>query len=186
MLCGNSSVHRTIGRVGRAAAVALLATALSVGVAHGQEGARKPVRTLVSVNPLGLPFEYVSAEIENKVTNLATLGTSLSWIDLDNTSYFSVEAKLRFYPNEEAFKGFSLGIAGGVSHFSEQFTDREDNSATRPSIAVLADYNWMLGKSKRVVVGTGVGAKRIFGKDDGFDDISLAYPTARFQVGVTF
>lgn len=168
------------------ALLAALATAAVVLAAPLHAQAPRAERTMISLNPLGLPFKYVSGEIEQKLTGIATLGGSVSYLDVDDNSYTSFEAKLRLYPNEEAFKGFSIGIAGGITRVSESYTNSPDRSSTAPTIAVIADYNWLLGKSKRVLVGTGVGAKRIFGDDDEFIDVNFAYPTARFQIGVIF
>ncbi len=148
-------------------------------------------RTVLSLNPLGLPFKYVAAELEQKVTDIVTLGLAASYLGVNDASYSSLEAKLRLYPNEETFKGFSIGLAAGLSQLKEDVynsssSSSSSNSATRPTIAVLADYNWIIGRSKRVLVGTGLGAKRIFGSDSEFSDISFAYPTARFQIGLLF
>jgi len=175
--------------------VALLlgvAAALAVATPASAQMSREG-KTLLSINPLGLPFKYVSAEIEQKMSSIATIGGSFSYLDIDDGSYLSTEAKLRLYPNEEAFKGFSIGIAGGISRVQETVTDytpggeiRSSKATTAPSIAVIADYNWLMGKTKRVLVGTGVGAKRIFGSDSDYSDINFAYPTIRFQIGVVF
>ncbi|MEO7966557.1 MAG: hypothetical protein ABIT38_21875 [Gemmatimonadaceae bacterium] len=128
----------------------------------------------------------MSAESESKLTQVMTLGSSLSWFaGVKDTKYLSLEAKFRIYPNEEAFRGFSIGIAGGVTHVSEDKSSTK-NSATAPTVAVIADYNWLLGKTKRFLVGTGVGAKRIFGNENDFSDVNFAYPTIRFQIGVVF
>ncbi len=146
-------------------------------------------RTMISINPLGLPFKYVSGELEQKVNSFATIGGSVSYIDISDGSYASFEGKFRLYPNEEAFQGFSIGVAAGITRIGEDVTDangQSHRSATNPTIAVIADYNWLIGKTKRVLVGTGVGAKRIFGSENGFSDVNFAYPTVRFQVGVTF
>ena len=81
-------------------------------------------------------------------------------------------------------------MAAGLSRLSDLFSGSGatggENSATRPTIAVIADYNWLLGKSKRVLVGAGVGAKRIFGSESNFSNINFAYPTGRFQIGMIF
>lgn len=175
-------------------AVTLVALALSTAAAAQSPTAASQTirqrRTLISLNPLGLPFEYVAGELEQKVTGIATIGLAASYLGAGDASYTSLEAKLRLYPNEEAFKGFSIGIAAGLSRLSESYFGSSatgvDNSATRPTIAVITDYNWLLGKSKRVLVGAGVGAKRIFGSDSDFSDINFAYPTGRFQIGMIF
>lgn len=178
------------GRRALRVGVALLALTLLPAALQAQDAVPER-KTMWSLNPLGLPFEYVSTELERKLSRMATLGASLSYLGIDDNSYLSVEGKVRLYPNEEAFRGFSIGLAGGFSRLQETYYGgldgaEEDRSTTRPTIAVLADYNWLLGKSKRILVGTGVGAKRIFGDDDFFSDINFAYPTARFQIGVLF
>lgn len=178
--------RRPLVRLVRALPLALAAAAALLATTRPLEAqGRAPGSVLVSVNPLGLPFKYVSGEIERKLTGLATFGGSVSFLDVDDGSYSSFEAKFRLYPNEEAFRGFSIGLGAGITRVSEDFTGG-DRSETAPTISVIADYNWLLGRSKRVLVGTGVGAKRIFGDDEDFNDISFAYPTLRFQVGVIF
>lgn len=171
-----------------AAAAACLSLAALAGAAFpAQAQAPRANRTLLSINPLGLPFKLVATEIEHKVSNIVTLGGSFSYIDaFDDASYTTFDAKLRVYPNEEAFKGFSIGVSGGIARVSEGYSDGTDRSDTAPSVGVIADYNWILGKSKRVVVGTGVGAKRIFANDDNYNNVNFAYPTFRFQVGMIF
>ena len=149
-------------------------------------------RTLVSINPLGLPFEIYTGEVEQKISNIVTIGGAFSHIGaFSDASYTTFEGKLRVYPNEEAFKGFSIGIGAGVSRLTGLTTcdigDCRTDSRSGPSISVLADYNWLLGKSKRVLVGTGIGAKRVFVSDDDiFQDLNVAYPTVRFQIGMIF
>lgn len=179
-------------RLAAAVLVSLTAGVLAGSAASLEAQAPSPRggRTMISLNPLGLPFKYVSGELEQKISNIATIGGAVSYLDVSDESYTSFEAKLRLYPNEEAFKGFSIGLAGGVSRLSgieacDSF-NCNTGSRTGPSIAVLADYNWLLGKSKRVLVGTGVGAKRIFVDDNDLNDVLVAYPTVRFQVGMIF
>jgi hypothetical protein len=168
----------------------VVATLLLAGVSRPAHGQTRAPRTLFTINPLGLPFKHVSTELEQKINTFATIGGSFSYLEADDASYTSVEAKLRLYPAEEAFEGFSIGLAGGFSHLADDVGDGTGGirreTKTVPSIAVIADYNWILGKSKRVVVGTGIGAKRLFGDGDWFEDINFAYPTVRFQVGVVF
>jgi hypothetical protein len=170
-----------------AALLALGAFSLpATGEAQTATGER---RTILSINPLGLPLEYVSAELEHKTSNFSSLGASISYFGLDDDAVFSMEGKLRLYPNEQALRAFSVGLAAGVARVEDTFfdgTSDDERASWRPTIHVLADYNWLLGRSRRVLVGTGVGIKRIFGDDDNFGDIPNVYPTVRFQVGVLF
>lgn len=179
-----SLLRRSVQQV--VVSLGIVVAAAPFAAPSAQAQAPRAGRTVLSLNPLGLPFKYVSGEIEQKLSAIATLGGSASYLDVDDASYSSFEAKLRLYPNEEAFKGFSIGIAAGISRVAESYTDRTDRSETAPTIAVIADYNWLLGKTERVLVGAGVGAKRIFANDENFNDVNFAYPTARFQVGVVF
>jgi len=163
--------------------------ALLLTLASAPASAQAPSanRTLISLNPLGLPFKWLSAEIERTATQMVTLGASFGYTDfIGDATYTSLDAKLRVYPNEEAFRGFALGLSAGLVRVSEEFSGRADNTEAAPSVGVTADYNWILGKSKRFVVGTGVGAKRLFGNDDNFNDVNFAYPTFRFQTGLIF
>jgi len=173
----------------RAARAALMLIAIASVTASGQgnasAGARK-MRSALTINPLGLPAEYVSAEFETMVSDIMSFGISGSYFGPGDVNYASVEAKLRLYPNEEGPKGFSVGIAGGVTHVSETFSDGPKKSASRPSIGVVVDYNWILGKKKKVLVGSGVGMKRLLGDEGDFQDVNFFYPTVRFQIGVRF
>lgn len=149
-------------------------------------------RTLVTINPLGIPFEYFAGEIERVVSGLVSVGATVSyWGVFDEASYSTAEWKVRFYPNEEAPKGFSVGMSAGLTRVTGEVFDGsggvERESEILPTLGVVVDYNWILGKTRRFVVGTGVGAKRIFGgADDFIDDVSFGYPTARFQIGFLF
>ena len=175
------------GRLRRSVTLAA-AILLPVATAGAQEPER---RNVLSLNPLGIPFEYISGEYERMITGLTTFGLQGSFLSVDEGSYSTMEAKVRFYPNEEWPKGFSIGLAAGVTRVSE---DRFNSnlgrdvreSETLPTAAVIVDYNWILGKAKRVIVGGGVGAKRLIGASGDFIDVNTAYPTARFQIGVRF
>jgi hypothetical protein len=167
--------------------------ALAMLALTAQEGmAQDPVRrNLLSLNPLGIPFEYISGEYEHMMTGLASYGLQGSFLSIDEGTYSTIEAKVRFYPNEEWPKGFSIGLAAGVTRLSEDRYDigtnrDERESETLPTMAVIVDYNWILGKAKRVIVGSGVGAKRLIGASSDFINVNTAYPTARFQIGVRF
>jgi hypothetical protein len=180
--------------IARRAAGALLVALAAAPLAAQSAGARAPLerRNVLSINPLGIPFEYFSAEYEGTVAGAFTLGGNVSYFAPGDASYTSFEVKGRLYPNEVGPKGFSVGMGLGVAHVSEEIgcfdcSSPSDRTATRPTIHVFTDYNWLLGKSGRFYVGTGVGAKRILGlRDRDYDDILQVYPTFRFQIGTNF
>lgn len=153
------------------------------------QGSTQPYKSVLTLNPLGIPFEYISGEYERVVSGLVTGGLTFSYLGLSDDSYLTWEGKLRFYPNEEAPKGFSIGLSAGITRLEgERFdgTSNVDDDIIRPTIGVIIDYNWLLGRNKRFLVGAGVGGKRILGPDHDWVDLNVGYPTARFQVGFLF
>jgi hypothetical protein len=172
--------------VTRTAVIAGLLAYANVASAQTSRSTRK---TAFAINPLGIPFEIVSVELESAVHDAFTIAGNLSYFSPDEFTRSSFEVKGRLYPNEEALSGFSVGFGlGGVNTrenvFSGNAVTKQDK--TSPSIGVYVDYNWLLGKSNRFFVGTGVGAKRILGDRDDFDDAPFVYGTARFLIGVAF
>jgi hypothetical protein len=145
-------------------------------------------RQALSFNPLGIPFGYFAGEYEARATDAFTIGGSLSYYDISDDQYFSAEVKARLYPAERALQGLSVGLAGGITRLDGTCSGASvtDCSETGPSISVIVDYNWLLGRTNRFFLGTGVGAKRIFGIGNDYDDLNEAYPTVRFQMGVAF
>jgi hypothetical protein len=170
------------------AAVAIAALLVSATVAAGQASSQTR-RTAFAINPLGIPFEIVSVELESAVHDAFTIAGNFSYFSPDEFTRSSFEVKGRLYPNERAPGGFSVGFGlGGVNtreNISIGGVDTKQDK-TYPSIGVYVDYNWLLGKNNRFYVGTGVGAKRILGDRDDFDDAPFVYGTARFLIGVAF
>ena len=189
----------------------LLAAAPFAPVAARAQSAPEIRRAAVSINPLGIPFGWFTGEAERAVGGGASVALAGSWFDLpsEDDRLATVEAKLRYYPAEQGLRGFALGLTAGYTRFVERYetypptvvfgpNGPSERPITRrevtdgPTLGVTADYNWLLGARRRMLVGLGVGAKRIFtDRDDDrqFQDEVFdlpAYPTVRFVVGVTF
>ena len=183
---------------------ALLLAALGVAPTpvRAQDGGPAATRQTISVNPLYLPLGMFVVEYERSIASGATFGLSGGYYDPigqdegDEDIYASAEVKFRYYPGERAPRGFAIGVTGGVAHVSseqgcctcegEPFDD--DERVTRPTLGVVLDYNWLLGRRRRFLVGTGIGAKRLLGsggRSDFFDDLDVI-PTVRLQVGAAF
>jgi hypothetical protein len=160
------------------------------GPLSGQPSAAAAGRSRVfAINPLGIPFEVVSVELEGALHDAFTIAGNFSYFSPDDYTRSSFEVKGRLYPNEQAPRAFSVGIGLGAVNTRENLgvdgtLVKQDK--THPSIGVYVDYNWLLGKSNRFFVGTGFGAKRILGDSDEFDDAPFVYGTARFLIGVAF
>ena len=150
-----------------------------------------PYRTYVAVNPLGIPFNIGSAEIESAVASGITLGGAASYTAISHDRYTTFDAKLRYYPSEVVLQGFSIGASVGHSRFSTLIgspTGDVRSGVDYNMIGLIVDYNALLGARKRFVLGTGVGAKRILGHDDDRARLGLSQPllTVRFVVGLAF
>ena len=154
-----------------------------------------PARQAISVDLLLLPFAIYQGEYEHVVGAGGSVGVAANYVGaFDEGDYLSVDGKLRYYPNERALRGFSIGGSLGFTRVTDDNSgcldpsgQPCDESATGFALGVILDYNWLLGRQRHFFVGTGIGAKRLFIGDDSFDtDLSLGYPTARLQVGYAF
>lgn len=176
-----------------ALALAALGFALSSTAAQAQEAPRQSL----SINPLGAVFGVYMGEFERSVSSHASIGVAGTYWDSGFTdsessgelSYTTVDAKLRYYPGQSRLQGFSVGGSLGYTGLSGSLTTvdgRETGHVSTVGAGVSLDYNWLLGARNQVVVGTGIGAKRLFVLDDDVEDATLAYPTLRLVVGYAF
>ncbi len=171
-------------------AVALIVTCSSA--AAGAQGVPSRYLHRASVNFLGIPFGIASAEYERMTTDELSLGASAG-VDSDN--YAWAEGKLRYYPSARGPRGFAIGASAGaarVKSYTEDdcfifCSDASGPSGTGATVGVFLDYSWLLGRSRRFYVGTGLGLKRVFGLGDApgqtFPDVLGA---SRLQVGYAF
>jgi hypothetical protein len=161
-----------------------------VGAQGGESVPRVPIRyrTYISINPLGIPFDLFSAEVESGIAQGMTLGASASHIDLGDRRYSSADFKFRYYPSEVVLRGISVGANVGMLRYSDIREADVRESVDTPTIGVILDYNWMLGAQRRFVVGTGVGAKRILASSEERKRVGLdrATFTVRFTLGIAF
>jgi hypothetical protein len=192
--------HRLASTTARALAVTAILAVLPFRQTDAQTpgqgipsvaGATVPAnRTHVfAINPLGIPFEVVSVELEQALQSAFSIGGNFSYFSPSDYTRSSFEVKGHLYPNEYAPRGFGVGVGLGLVNTREHRTLNEVQTLvnkTLPSIAVYADYNWLLGRSERFYVGTGIGAKRLLGDSDAFDQPPFVYGTARFLIGVAF
>lgn len=154
-----------------------------------------PYRTYIAIDPLGIPFDIFSAELENAVAPGITLGGAGSYTELDRDRYTSGDLKFRYYPGEVVLRGFAIGASAGLLHYRRSGSFAVDTSGETtnptldaPTIGVLVDYNWLLGTRRRFFLGTGLGAKRILASETKRQavDLDRAYLTGRFVLGIAF
>lgn len=190
-------------------ATALVGAALLSPAARAQDRGAPiyppPYRAIVGLNPLGIPFEIGSLEVEGVVLPGVSLGAAASYSALGDDDdggqsegdarYTSGDLKVRYYPSEVALRGFGVGLALGVLRYSKVVDVGSPGApvfrreaVTGPTISVLADYNFLLGARQRFVVGTGIGAKRLLASEEDRDRTGAprAYPFVRFVLGIAF
>ena len=178
------------------AAAALLVVATT---ARAQDAGPRVHAQRVSVAALGIPFALVSGEYERMTTPELSLGAAAGFFEDDEDDGGDqswLDAKVRYYPNARALRGFAIGALVGVARaqatdcVADDFTGvcvYDGSSATGAAVGVFLDYSWLLGRSDRFYVGTGFGAKRVLGMDgrNGYE-----YPeilsASRLQIGYTF
>ena len=174
------------------AASLIVATTLIVAPAHAQTAAAAKT-TVISIQPLTAMFSVYAGEIEHAIAPSWTIGIGGSnWSpDLGGTgfTYTSGDVKVRYYPEQLPFRGFSFGGQVGFSNITTR-TDYGSAGTTRssakgPTLGVALDYNWLLGPPQTFYVGLGFGAKKIFAKSPN-DNATVGYPTARVSIGVAF
>lgn len=186
------------------ARITMVALALAI-IAASAQGQGNPVPTMgyanvVAIDPLGIPLAIASIEYAGDAGGGVALGGNFSYVapgDSHDARFTTLEAQGRFYPNERAFDGFSVGLTAGVTNYSKGValpsptdggTVWERHSVSLASLGVIVDYDWLLGRSQRFLVGSGIGAKRLFGNTGRLKDLggAVAYPTGRLVIGLLF
>ena len=178
---------RSIALAALLASAATSAAAQSTPLTPGQ-----PYHQTIAINAVGLPFGLFSADYERAIAPGGTLsigGTSVNWGDGEWDRW--VDLKGLYYPGEEALKGFAVGMTLGYHSaqdmgplFGSFDEKRKDSGAT---LGVVLDYNWLLGKRQRFLVGLGLGAKRVLKNvDDDNSPLTQVLPSGRFSIGLAF
>jgi hypothetical protein len=173
--------------------------------APAQTNATKPPvphRQVLSTDPLGMMFNWFSADYERKVGPATTLGVSASHVgELDYTNAALVA---RWYPQRAALDGFSLGARAGAyrreTYKYEYTTVTDPNGRTystypsaarkvqhiMPGVGIDLGYNWLLGPNQNFSIGLGFGVTRLLGNGDEFD-FTMAVPNMKLvSIGFAF
>jgi hypothetical protein len=155
---------------------------------------------VLSVQPLHAVFGAYSAEYERFVGALVSLAGSATYTDgeiLDWDDYNEEEAtvttdvKLRFYPEARSFHGLSVGLQAGALREREYVVAGDPPSFNgdweqrwSPTVGVLLERGWLDRRTGRMLVATGIGAKRVLRRGDYRADES--YLTLRLAIGLAF
>jgi hypothetical protein len=150
-------------------------------------------RTMITLNPIAAVAGFLTGDIETRVNSAMTLGIGGSVGSTDDfNGYRSLEAKVRFYPNERALEGFAVTASAGVASSSDGFTSSVNGlislqRATRGTYGTELSYQWLLGPKRRFAAVLGLGVKRIVGAETFIEPLNYDFiGTARANVGIGF
>jgi hypothetical protein len=156
----------------------------------GQQGAPLTHRGIVTINPFAVIFGGFAGDVEIAMSPGFTtaLGAAYFGGGGDDFDWTSIDLTFRYYPGERAPKGFSVGISGGYIDLEDDQLGPTGPTAdnTGATLGFIGGYNWLLGRSERLAIATGLGAKRLFIEDEGGSDPPDAWITGRLNIGLSF
>lgn len=148
---------------------------------------------VLSTNPILFVFGWYTGEYERRIGPGTTIALGGSYFEFDDDEsgdeeYVTADVKLRYYPNERVFRGFSLGASAGFARVEEvvDIFEGETRSVSGPTLGLAVDYGWLIGRRDNVHIDLGIGARRAFFGDDGSDVEFEVLPYLRFSVGVAW
>jgi hypothetical protein len=150
-----------------------------------------PTRTYIGFNPIGLPADIGTVELESGVAPGVTLGGVASYIDVSDSRFTTFELKGRYYPAGVVLRGTSIGATIGYTRFANRVTVAgvdERRTLDAPTLGIILDHNWIYGLDQHFLIGTGVGAKRVLASSEARDsaNVDRAVITARLIIGFAF
>lgn len=150
-------------------------------------------RTLITLNPIAAVAGFLTGDIETRVSTAVSVGVGGSIGSTEDfNGYRSLEAKVRFYPNERALEGFAITASAGVASSSDGFYSSNNTviareRATRGTYGTELSYQWLLGPKRRFATVLGFGVKRIVGADTFIEPLNNEFiGTARANIGFGF
>ncbi|MEZ5415983.1 MAG: hypothetical protein R2708_01395 [Vicinamibacterales bacterium] len=167
--------------------LALLSTFAAPAAAQGGSGFFGPATTsgsptqVISTNPFGLAMDFFNAEYELRVSDSVTAGAGASrrtWIIFGESSdrpRLNGDLFVRYYPSGRAFNGIALGLKAGAT--------RMPGEGTHPGVGF--DLNHSYAFTDHAIVSTGIGMKRVLGRDRPFGG-ATTITTLRVNVGFGF
>ena len=190
----------TLLRAALVASAVALAAPLAAQTPAPPTGEIGPWRQAVAVNALAIPFGLFSGEYEVALPSPGfTVGIGGSWLTTGDDRNSWIEAKAHYYPGERPFRGFAVGLTAGVHSARNQGDEdcsspfgcvddaRPFRTETAPTLGVIVNYDWLIGRQERFRIGLGLGAKRVLrdvGPNNGV--LEQVYPDGRFVLGVAF
>lgn len=137
-------------------------------------------RQVISANPFGLVMDFYNAEYELKVAEAVTAGVGASrrgWIlfgESQERPRLNGDVFVRYYLFGSAFNGVAIGMKLGAT--------RMPHDGTYPGIGF--DVNHSFAFTDHAVLSSGVGMKRLIGRDTYGGPTTIT--TLRLNIGIGF
>lgn len=158
-----------------------------VRLSFEQPAGARSVTGIATINPFAIIFGGFNGDVEINVGTGTTGAVSATYFTDDDIDHKSIDFTFRYYPGEINPRGFSVGASLG---YLDQGRDRdvvgEPSAGKGLAIGFIGGYNWLLGKSERLAIATGLGAKRLFVSEDKYPEAQVAAITGRLGVGLSF
>lgn len=173
----------------------LLAVAVAAPALSAQDPQPAPVRLsfeqpagvrahngIATINPFAVILGGFNGDVELNIGTGMTGALSVSWFP-DELNYTTVDFTFRYYPGEMNPEGFSIGASIGYLN-----TESDDGfeEGKGPAIGFIGGYNWLLGRSERLAIATGLGLKRLIADSDKYPDAPEVVPSGRLGIGLSF
>jgi hypothetical protein len=137
---------------------------------------------IATINPFAVILGGVNGDVELNIGVGTTGALSVSWFP-DDLNYTAVDFTFRYYPGELNPKGFSVGAS--IGYLSSEHDDGTAEGKG-PAIGFIGGYNWLLGRSERLAIATGLGLKRLIADSDKYPDAPEVIPSGRLGIGMSF
>ena len=134
-------------------------------------------RGIATINPFAVILGGFNGDVELNIGTGMTGALSATWFP-DELDYTSVDLTFRYYPGELNPEGFSIGASVGYMSIED---DDPSDAGKGAAIGFIGGYSWLLGKSNRLAIATGLGAKRLLSNSG-----PEATLTGRLGVGLAF
>ncbi|GJG85180.1 hypothetical protein tb265_03610 [Gemmatimonadetes bacterium T265] len=154
--------------------------------------AQLPYAQTLTASPLFIPLGTFSAEYETKLgvpgVTAAVAGTVNTTTQLYPRRDRWASARVMYYPGLVALQGFAFGVSLGAHRAERKYKESpsiraHDGGAT---LGVLGTYNYLFGRDRRLLFGTGLGVKRVLKTVAANSPLSQVYVEGRFGLGIAF
>lgn len=178
----------------------LLASAVTAPALFAQDTQPAPVRLsfeqpasprlitgIATINPFAIIFGGFNGDVEINIGTGTTGAVSATYFTDEDLDHKSIDFTFRYYPGEINPRGFSVGASlGYLDQGRDEDVVGEPSEGKGLAIGFIGGYNWLLGKSERLAITTGLGAKRLFVSEDKYPDAQVAAITGRLGIGLSF